>query len=74
MSIGIRLGLFVVLLVIVILIGPLALSWVWGWVVPDVFVGAVEQGVLPASIAWGQAFKLLILLMLLGVTGRSSSK
>jgi len=46
---------------------------VWSWVVPDVFAGAVELGILPSSITLMQAFKLSILLSILGLTNRAGS-
>ena len=58
----------------VILFVAVLVTIVWGWVIPDVFSGAVEQGILPASITWFQAVKLSIMLSIFGLTkSRSSS-
>ncbi len=55
------------LLVLIIFIGPWITQLLWGWVVPDVFGGAVEHGILFAKITWWQAFKLdLLVLALVG--------
>lgn len=53
-------------------------SLVWHWVVPDVFSGAVKQGILPADLSVAQAVKLSVLFSVLGladsVAGRRSKK
>ena len=33
---------------------------VWAWTVPDLFPGAVEQGLVAASISWYTALKVAI--------------
>jgi len=65
----------IALIVVLVAIGTLIGQFVWGWVVPDVFSGAVEKGILPASITFFQAFKLSLLVScFVGVSrsGRSS--
>ena len=39
---------------------------VWAWVIPDLFPGAVEQGLIAGSLSWFTAFKLAIFVALLG--------
>jgi hypothetical protein len=39
---------------------------VWGWVVPDLFPGAVEQGLIAADLSWLAAVKLAVLVAVLG--------
>ena len=39
---------------------------VWAWTVPDLFPGAVEQGLIAGSLSWFTAFKLAIFVALLG--------
>ncbi|MAF51845.1 MAG: hypothetical protein FI707_04615 [SAR202 cluster bacterium] len=56
------LGLFVGLLLLALLI----IKLVWAWTVPDLFPGAVEQGLIAESLTWWTAFKLAILVALLG--------
>ena len=55
-------GLFVGLLLVALLLVKL----VWAWTVPDLFPGAVEQGLIAGSLSWWSAFKLAILVALLG--------
>ncbi len=55
-------GLFVGLLLLALLV----IKLVWGWTVPDLFPGAVEQGLIAGSLSWWSAFKLAILVALLG--------
>lgn len=68
--------LFILLLVVGVLfiIIPFILAGFWDWIVPDVFAGAVEQNILPATLQWGQAFKLMLLLSAFGLTSWGSSK
>ena len=47
----------------------------WSWTIPDLFPGAVEQGLIAGSITWLAAFKLaLFLAVLAGFAGIRSSK
>ncbi len=39
----------------------------WAWVVPDLFPGAVTQGLVADSISWWTAFKLVVALAIAGV-------
>ena len=42
----------------------------WAWTVPDLFPGAVEQGLVAASISWYTALKVAIFAAVLaGVAG-----
>ncbi len=38
----------------------------WAWTIPDLFPGAVEQGLVAESLSWFTAFKLAIFVALLG--------
>lgn len=42
---------------------------VWGWTVPDLFPGAVEQGLVAASISWYTALKVAIFAAILAGFG-----
>lgn len=47
----------------------------WAWTVPDLFPGAVEQGLIAKSISWFTAFKVAIFVAVLaGMTGISAKK
>lgn len=37
----------------------------WGWTVPGIFPGAVEQGLVARSISWFTAFKIAIFVAVL---------
>ena len=37
----------------------------WSWTVPDLFPGAVEQGLVAAEISWFTSFKLALFLGIL---------
>lgn len=43
----------------------LLLRWLWAWTVPDLFPGAVQQGLVAGSISWYTALKLAIFLAVL---------
>jgi len=47
----------------------------WAWVVPDLFPGAVAQGLIAAQISWYTAFKVAIVVgVLVGVAGGRHGK
>lgn len=60
--------------ILLFVVGMAVIVFAWGWIVPDVFAGVAEQGVLPASLTLAQAFKLWILLAVLGLLNTQSSK
>lgn len=51
-------GLFILALLLIKLI--------WAWTIPDLFPGAVDQGLVAGSISWFTAFKLAIFVAVLG--------
>ena len=55
-------ALFVGLLVLALLLTKV----LWAWTIPDLFPGAVEQGLIAESLSWFTAFKLAIFVALLG--------
>lgn len=65
-------ALFAVGIVVLIIATFLAVMWLWAWVVPDVFSGMVKAELLPAQLSFVQAVKLVVLLGILGISGRSS--
>ena len=79
-TIAVALIAFVIMLPIIAVLAVVSgffVSIVWGWVIPDVFAGAVAQGILPASLGLGQAIMLSILFSVLGLSShrsKSSSK
>ena len=60
------LGIFVIVLTVALLLVKL----LWAWTIPDLFPGAVEQGLVAGAISWFTAFKVAIFLAVLaGVSG-----
>jgi hypothetical protein len=66
-----RIIIILVLIVAIVFLSPLLIAAIWGWVVPDIFAGAVRQEILPAAITYWQAWKFVILLAVLGLTSRT---
>lgn len=46
---------------------PFLLMFYWSWTVQDIFAGMVENHLLPASITYGQAIKLIGFVAMLSV-------
>jgi hypothetical protein len=51
-------GLFVLALLLI--------KALWAWVIPDIFPGAIDQGLIAGSISWFTAFKIAIFVGVLG--------
>jgi uncharacterized membrane protein len=47
-------------------IAVIVFKFVWGWVVPDLFPGAVTQGLISEDLTWLAAIKLAVLVAVLG--------
>ena len=54
-----------VTVVVTFLIMVVVLKFVWAWVVPDLFPGAVTQGLINADLTWLAALKLAVLVAVL---------
>lgn len=60
----------VVIILGVFIVALLLVKLLWAWTIPDIFPGAVEQGLVAGSISWFTALKMAILLAVLaGVAG-----
>lgn len=59
---------------ILIAISGILISLVWGWVIPDVFSGAVAMNLLPASLKIWHAILLSLLFYALGLSRHSAKK
>jgi hypothetical protein len=46
-------------------ISVILFKFVWAWVVPDLFPGAVEQGLISANLSWLATVKLAVLVAVL---------
>ena len=55
----------VVIVCIVFAVGLLLLKALWAWTVPDLFPGAVQQGLVAGSISWGTAAKVALFFAIL---------
>lgn len=58
------------LLPLVILLGLFIIKFVWSWVIPDLFPGAVEQGLIVRELSWYMAFKLSVFVGAMGFLAR----
>jgi len=45
---------------------------VWAWTIPDIFPGAVKEGLVARDIPWYTAFKLAVTIAVLAGIGRGS--
>ena len=64
---GVATGVAIVVSVVVtFVIAVIVFKFVWGWVVPDLFPGAVTQGLISESLTWLAAVKLAVLVAVLG--------
>jgi DNA-binding CsgD family transcriptional regulator len=63
--VGILVGVLVIVGGMFVLVTYL-IQFLWGWIVPDLFAHAVSQGYLAKEISWWTAFKILIVLSVLG--------
>ena len=57
--------------ILALALGIVALSFfliklVWAWTIPDLFPGAVEQGLIAKEISWFTSFKLALFLAVVG--------
>ena len=42
------------------------IKWLWAWTIPDLFPGAVEQGLIAKEISWFTSFKLALFFAVVG--------
>jgi hypothetical protein len=55
----------VTLVCVVFIVGLLIIKTLWAWTVPDLFPGAVQQGLIAGSISWATAAKVALLIAIL---------
>ena len=71
---GVTSGVTILVTVVVIFIITMILfKFVWAWVIPDLFPGAVEQGLIAADLTWLASLKLAVLVALLSGFGPALS-
>lgn len=56
---------FIAFMVVVFLLSLLLTKVLWSWTVPDLFSGAVEEGLIAGEISWYTAMKLALFIALL---------
>ena len=57
----------------IVAIAFLVIKLLWAWTIPDLFPGAVEQGLVAAEISWLTSFKLAIFFAILTSASKGSS-
>ena len=63
---GVKTGTAILVAVAVtFIISVVVFKFVWAWVVPDLFPGAVEQGLVAADLTWLASLKLAVLVAVL---------
>ena len=63
---GVEVGVAILVSVTVtFVISIVVFKFVWAWVVPDLFPGAVAQGLISANLTWLAALKLAVLVAVL---------
>lgn len=67
-ALAVTLGIFIGLLLLFLFL----IKVLWAWTIPDLFPGAVEQGLIAAEISWLTSFKLALFLSLLSISFRSA--
>ncbi len=60
----------VILIIVIFVVALFLVKLLWDWTIPDLFPGAVEQGLVAGTISWFTAFKVAIFMAVLaGVAG-----
>ncbi len=63
------------LVAVAVVVMLLVVKLLWAWTIPDLFPGAVQQGLIAAKISWYTAFKVAIFVAVLaGLAGARKSK
>ncbi len=66
---GVLSGIFMIIAGVFLAV-LLLLKLLWAWTIPDLFPGAVEQGLVAGKISWYTAFKVAIFVSALaGIAG-----
>jgi hypothetical protein len=55
----------VVIMCTLFVVGLLLIKVLWAWTVPDLFPGAVQQGLVAGSISWATAAKVALFIAVL---------
>jgi len=63
-----------ILIIIFFVAGIFVIKILWAWTIPEIFPGAVEQGLIVKNIKWFSALKLSILFSMIATITRFSKK
>jgi len=63
-----------IIVVIFFILGVFIIKLLWVWTIPEIFPGAVEQGLIAKNIKWFSALKLSVLFSLIATVARISKK
>ena len=63
-----------VLVIGIMILAFFIIKWIWAWTIPDLFPGAVEQGLIAREISWLTSFKLALFFAALGGAINNSNK
>ena len=66
-AIAVTFGFFVAMLFLFLFL----IKILWAWTMPDLFPGAVEQGLVAGELSWLTSFKLALFLSLLSTSFRA---
>jgi hypothetical protein len=65
----------VVMILGVFMLALLLIKLVWPWTIPDLFPGAVNQGLIAREITWYTSFKLAVFVAVMaGIAGSSRGR
>jgi len=63
-----------ILIILFFVIGIFVIKILWAWTIPEIFPGAVEQGLIVKNIRWFSALKLSVLFSMIATVARISKK
>jgi len=64
----------IALIILIFFLALLFIKFLWSWTIPDLFPGAVDQGLIARDISWYTAMKLAIFVAVLTGISNSSNK
>ena len=62
---GLYLAGGIVVAIVMFVVSLLLLKLMWAWIIPDLFPGAVEQGLVAGTISWFTALKVALFIGIL---------
>lgn len=58
----------------IVVLGLFLVKFLWAWAIPDLFPGAVKQGLIAREISYYTAFKLAVFVAMLGVMAHIAAR